>query len=84
MFITLCRSRIFHGADRTPHNHRRGMREELSMQNIGICYRFIGIGFDSYDRRQYSGSLLRNLGLTSLHIPGGPDYRFAEAPRPVI
>jgi len=54
-----------------PHTDRRGMREDLSVRNISICCRFVGTGFGFYDSRQYSGSLLRNVGLISLHITEG-------------
>jgi hypothetical protein len=69
VFQSLCRSYIFHGVDRTPA-FSPALNEDLSVQNIRICCRFVGTGFCSCDRRQYSGSLLRNLGLTSLQIKG--------------
>jgi hypothetical protein len=42
--------------------------------------RFFRTGFHSSDRRQYSGSLLRDLGITSVIIIGGPRLLSPGAP----
>jgi hypothetical protein len=44
---------------------------------VGFRYRTI---FCSADRRQYSGSLLRDLGITALIIMGQGEYRFTRKP----
>jgi hypothetical protein len=52
-----------------------------NVQNTKMCYGVFRIGFRPSDRRQYSGTLLRELGVTSLKITKvGPDYRGAGTP----
>jgi len=43
-------------------------------QSSKICCRFFRTGFRCSERRQYSGSLLRDMGIISLLIKGGSYY----------
>jgi len=43
-----------------------------NMWSTKTCYRFFQAEFCSSDRRQYSGFLLQDVGVTSLTIIGGP------------
>ena len=62
----------------------RGSVRPRNVQNIEICTGFFRTGLRSFDRRQYSRSLLSDVRITSPIITGAGDSGAAGAPRPVV
>lgn len=61
------------GIDKTPWHWGSGGSGVLqNMWSTKICYKFFRAEFCSSDRRHYSGSLLQDVGVTSLTVVGGP------------